>query len=320
MSSILDALNRSEKERNEKGSDESDTVHTSSPSHGKHGRWVVAVVAVLVVSVAAAGWVWRDAVVTQVKRFAGDTPGTVSDQQAVAADENGSSSVVERPAKKRNNSAKGAGQGAAGKPDGAKQRRGKAAQPKPESTSKGGKMTAAERKAARIAERKAQRRQSKEQNNPTNGKSSSAAVVANSEPSSNGLVPVVDDSPNDLASVKAAEPRSKTVEIGKPRRLQQDPSRPGNTTAVASAASDEKASGYVLVHELPLGVRVNLPEIQLNMHVYHQNPGSRFVMLNMQRFQVGDTMEELKVKVKGIEPEGVVLQYNGHEFLLPNGS
>ena len=67
---------------------------------------------------------------------------------------------------------------------------------------------------------------------------------------------------------------------------------------------------------LPLSFQHSLPSLHLDVHSYSQNPADRFVVINMQRYQIGDTLKE-GPKVINIVPQGVILEYNGQLFLLP---
>jgi general secretion pathway protein B len=66
-----------------------------------------------------------------------------------------------------------------------------------------------------------------------------------------------------------------------------------------------------------LATRVlQLPELHLDIHVYAQQPASRFVFVNMNKYKEGATLTEGPL-VKEITPEGVVLEQSGTIFLLP---
>jgi general secretion pathway protein B len=67
---------------------------------------------------------------------------------------------------------------------------------------------------------------------------------------------------------------------------------------------------------LPLAFQQSLPALNLDVHSFSTNPAERFVVINMQRYQAGDTLKD-GPKVIRIVPNGVVLEYHGQEFLLP---
>jgi general secretion pathway protein B len=60
----------------------------------------------------------------------------------------------------------------------------------------------------------------------------------------------------------------------------------------------------------------NLPPLHLDMHVFADRPRDRFVLINMHRLGEGDTLPG-GVHVDAIRPDGVVLSYQGTQFLLP---
>ncbi|MGH8398666.1 MAG: general secretion pathway protein GspB [Gammaproteobacteria bacterium] len=108
-----------------------------------------------------------------------------------------------------------------------------------------------------------------------------------------------------------------------PARAASTKTVPLTTTMTPTALSIVPATGASLSSEnvppldtLPLSFQQSLPSLHLDVHSYAQNPADRFVIINMQRYQAGDTLKE-GPKVIRIVPEGVILEYNGQRFLLP---
>lgn len=58
-----------------------------------------------------------------------------------------------------------------------------------------------------------------------------------------------------------------------------------------------------------------LPELRLDLHVYASNPSDRYAFINMRKVHEGDVTPD-GVEVKEITREGVVLDFQGTEFLL----
>jgi len=58
-----------------------------------------------------------------------------------------------------------------------------------------------------------------------------------------------------------------------------------------------------------------VPELRLDLHVYSANPAERYAFINMRKVREGDTTPE-GAHVQQITRDGVVLDYNGSEFLL----
>ena len=62
---------------------------------------------------------------------------------------------------------------------------------------------------------------------------------------------------------------------------------------------------------------VNIPQqLRLDLHVFAAKPQDRFVMINMHKLHEGDSTPD-GVHVEGITPEGAVLSKDGVKFLLP---
>lgn len=69
--------------------------------------------------------------------------------------------------------------------------------------------------------------------------------------------------------------------------------------------------------ELPYAVRKDLPEINITMQVYADNPVNRFVIVNGERLAEGEELEGLKViEIRG---DGIVFAYQSEQFLYPRG-
>lgn len=60
----------------------------------------------------------------------------------------------------------------------------------------------------------------------------------------------------------------------------------------------------------------NLPDLHLDIHVHSQNPGERFVFVNMRKYLEGETLKEGPA-VERITNQGVILNQRGLRFLLP---
>ncbi|MGA9855205.1 MAG: general secretion pathway protein GspB [Gammaproteobacteria bacterium] len=85
---------------------------------------------------------------------------------------------------------------------------------------------------------------------------------------------------------------------------------------LSSAATSVSIDDVPPLDSLPLEFQQSLPPLHLDVHGYAQKPADRFVVINMQRYQTGDTLKE-GPKIIAITPQGVVLDYNGQRFLLP---
>ncbi len=92
-------------------------------------------------------------------------------------------------------------------------------------------------------------------------------------------------------------------------------SSPGSSGDQAPAA---EGNGPVLplYKQLASAPGATLPQLHLDLHVYATNPQKRYVMINMQKLQEGDSLPD-GVRVLAIRPDGVELSYQGTRFLLP---
>ena len=52
------------------------------------------------------------------------------------------------------------------------------------------------------------------------------------------------------------------------------------------------------------------------VHVYVDQPGQRFVILNSRKLREGDTSPE-GLGMQEILPNGVILSFQGHRFFIP---
>lgn len=87
--------------------------------------------------------------------------------------------------------------------------------------------------------------------------------------------------------------------------------RPAATTPPAG-----RAQPLATFDELRARGTLSLPDLHLDIHVYSEKPGDRFVFVNMNKYREQGKLEEGPL-VKEISPDGVVLEHQGTEFLLP---
>jgi general secretion pathway protein B len=86
--------------------------------------------------------------------------------------------------------------------------------------------------------------------------------------------------------------------------------------AFGNHVSRGTSSGVPLYQDAALVPGMHIPELRLDLHVFAAKPQDRFVMINMHKLHEGDTLPE-GVHVESITPEGAVLSSNGTRFLLP---
>ncbi|HET6724553.1 MAG TPA: general secretion pathway protein GspB [Gammaproteobacteria bacterium] len=94
-------------------------------------------------------------------------------------------------------------------------------------------------------------------------------------------------------------------------------SAPQRTIAAKTESAPPAGDDAQPLDTLPQSVQQDLPELRMQVHVYSADPAKRFVMFDMKRYREGDTLAS-GPKIIRITREGVVLQYQGRTFLLPN--
>jgi len=91
---------------------------------------------------------------------------------------------------------------------------------------------------------------------------------------------------------------------------------PGPVAPFANRVTKGTSAGVPLYRDAALVPGVTLPPLSLDLHVFAAKPQDRFVMINMHKLHEGDLMPE-GVRVESITPEGAVLSKDGMRFLLP---
>lgn len=86
-----------------------------------------------------------------------------------------------------------------------------------------------------------------------------------------------------------------------------------NLPQTAPAAISES---FATFNDLRAQGVLELPDLHLDIHVYSGQPADRFVFINMVKYKESAKLGEGPV-VKQITPDGVVLDYQGTDFLLP---
>lgn len=100
----------------------------------------------------------------------------------------------------------------------------------------------------------------------------------------------------------------------KPTEL--EPVKNNKPAAKNKAESSSLQQDYLLVHQIPFETRKNIPPLKLSIHLYDPEAENRMIFLNGTKYGVGDLIEEV-VEVIDITQEGVVLKFENLEFLVP---
>ncbi len=94
-----------------------------------------------------------------------------------------------------------------------------------------------------------------------------------------------------------------------------NPAAEGRTASV-TRTPEKIAQSYATFNELRANGTIVLPDLNLDIHVYSEQPEKRFVFVNMNKYREQARLAEGPL-VREITPEGVVLELMGNDFLLP---
>lgn len=93
-----------------------------------------------------------------------------------------------------------------------------------------------------------------------------------------------------------------------------DPST-GFTRPAVPAPTSRQTSGVPAWSDLSLEFRSGLSLPHLDVHVYSENPKKRFILVDLQKFREGDTLDNGAV-LEEILPDSIQLYYQGTRFLV----
>ncbi|MEW8232677.1 MAG: general secretion pathway protein GspB [Candidatus Thiodiazotropha endolucinida] len=90
-----------------------------------------------------------------------------------------------------------------------------------------------------------------------------------------------------------------------------------STVNDAADAAQTDQQQIPLIWELDQGLREELEQLRTTIHVYHEIPSERFVIINMRRYSEGDTFDVNGYRLHAIDRDGIVVDYgNGLVRLL----
>lgn len=70
-----------------------------------------------------------------------------------------------------------------------------------------------------------------------------------------------------------------------------------------------------LLWYMPQAFQSSVPDLDLTVHIFSQDPRSRMVIINGRNYREGDRVER-RVALEAITPNGVVLKHRGKQFRL----
>jgi general secretion pathway protein B len=135
-----------------------------------------------------------------------------------------------------------------------------------------------------------------------------------------------DASSPEQQDVIRSTPSRPEVPVPKKTTLEQSPSKTSVVQPVPLAKTKDEPlakvmrqtqpSGKLLrVKELPVDVKAGLPELKMTVHSYNEQAQARFVVINNGIFREGHSINT-DLKVEQINQNGVILNYQGHRFVL----
>jgi general secretion pathway protein B len=141
-----------------------------------------------------------------------------------------------------------------------------------------------------------------EDKRPKIGPKSAPSKAQTSTPQKNSTQPLgVNRTIVSLREKLAAEPVKQFVA---PRRAKDRPK-----VAAAVVPPPKPKVTLPAIHELPEDIQSALGPLEINVHMYSQNPSERRVFINMKGYREGDTIGESGFKLTEITPYGVVIDY-----------
>jgi general secretion pathway protein B len=99
-------------------------------------------------------------------------------------------------------------------------------------------------------------------------------------------------------------------------RMQEEKQKTENPVVEVIQDPSVPTQEYLYVYQLPFSVRKEIPKFILNIHIFDDNPENRVAVINGTKFEVDDLINE-QVLVKEIVREGVLLEFNSYQFLIP---
>jgi len=86
-----------------------------------------------------------------------------------------------------------------------------------------------------------------------------------------------------------------------------------NFKSVATGIDKGSAPDNVFIP--PAGINLAMMAVDMNVHVYDDNPSKRFVLIDMKRYAEGHALPQGPI-IERITPDGIVLSYKGQRFQL----
>jgi general secretion pathway protein B len=116
---------------------------------------------------------------------------------------------------------------------------------------------------------------------------------------------------NVIQPLPAPVPPSSVTQAAVP--LPTETTSPAPSVAVAQPAARPRQQGVQLWSDLPLEFRSGFSLPHIDVHVYAEQPARRFILVDLQKYREGDTLNSGAV-IEEILPHGLQLYYQGTRF------
>ena len=120
--------------------------------------------------------------------------------------------------------------------------------------------------------------------------------------------------PSFAERIDAARQDQAARPVPRPEPVAAAPAPAAESTNVAPALPDDPML-LPNIQEVVANGTLSLPPMHIDIHVYSDTPGDRFVFINMNKYREGDRLDEGPV-VQEITREGVALSHLGTDFFL----
>ncbi len=110
--------------------------------------------------------------------------------------------------------------------------------------------------------------------------------------------------------------REPAAEPVPPAPVRSTPVQAVPASAVQQPVLEGSSLALPTLTEIRLNDGVDLPDLNLDIHVYGATSSERFVFINMQKLQEGSVLDS-GPRLEAITPDGVILDYRGTRFVLP---
>jgi len=279
MSSIIDALKKSDKNRSQAGTGSVNQIKFESQANNSSRRGFFLLIAVLLV-VAGGALAWQQGWLAAAKNKWFDSTEAVPATSTQVTENNQPQAVKNNPQKTRVVN--------------------KLTPPKPD---------VIRQKSNRIDQKKANDKQpavATQQPEKTLTQPQKQAEITELTPTEDTIKPVAADG---ISENNQRQAQSKA-------NARQETDKTATSRNELAAAEQSQKQQHLLLHQLDFEIRKSIPPVKLNIHIYDPEPENRMVIINGVKFITGDVIEEA-ITVQEINQQGVVLEFGGTTFLIP---